>query len=394
MLQKIHIASLKFMAPLSIKRTYKEIVNEAIDLMEADYGTVFLIRQNVIQRVYSTVRRPIQPRKDGFTYKVFKTKKIKIVSLPEILKNHPEAKLLYFSPKKLKIKSVVLIPLSTRRKSMGVLSLQSKKSTNFHKTKLRGLRLFASMASLAIEKNLLYNQVKNSLETRDLFISTASHELRTPLTTIYGYSQWIEEYVKKGKMPELKWAKIMIKESKRLNLLINELLRIEQIKIGNFQYNFKKTNLNEVIERATVSFNMEYRNHKLFVERNVPKKSNVYGDFNKLMQVFINLLNNSAKFSPMGSAIRLSLSQTSRNYSIKIQDRGAGITKKDIPKIFKGFYKGSKSKSGMGLGLFLAKNIIEEHEGKILIKSRLNQGTTVEIKLPKFDNGNRKRKIK
>ena len=101
--------------------------------------------------------------------------------------------------------------------------------------------------------------------------------------------------------------------------------------------------------------------------------------------MFTNLLENAAKFSSESSSISVLLSQDINWFSVKVQDKGKGIVKEDIPRVFEGFYKGKNSnqESGMGLGLYLAKNIVDKHRGNILITSSLGMGTTVEVKLPK-----------
>ncbi len=98
----------------------------------------------------------------------------------------------------------------------------------------------------------------------------------------------------------------------------------------------------------------------------------------------VNLVENGLKYSPPDSEIIISLSFKSPCFILKVKDRGTGIASKDLNRVFEGFYRGENSQQeGMGLGLFLAKNIIERHRGDIKIHSKLNKGTTVEVRLPK-----------
>lgn len=256
------------------------------------------------------------------------------------------------------------------------------------------MRLFGSLAGLIIERNALYSQVKNSLVTRDLFISTASHELRTPLTVIYGYAQWLEDYLKKDKMPELRWAEVLIKESQRMNFLINELLRVEQLKIGETQFHFKKITVKSFINSTIKKLKPEFKKHRVIVDVNIPKKSFIYGDFKKLQLAISNVLKNAVQFSPYDTTIRLKVTNTTKYFYIEIEDEGGGISKEEIPKIFKGFYKRPGPNIGMGIGLFLAKRITQQHDGDIYIKSTKNKGTTVIIKLPRVVYKSYKRKEK
>jgi K+-sensing histidine kinase KdpD len=114
-------------------------------------------------------------------------------------------------------------------------------------------------------------------------------------------------------------------------------------------------------------------------------KALLLADENKLVQVFINILQNAAKFSPSESLIKVSTQETTEYFKISIKDQGKGIEKKDLPHVFKDFYKGeSDVKEGMGLGLFLTKYIIDSHNGKIEIHSHKNTGTEVIVNLPKI----------
>lgn len=379
-LKKIYLSSLKFLAPLTTRDTYTTIVSEAIKLVQAEHGSILLEQDGELNRVYSTnpILYRIKHRKRGFLFKAFKTGKPIIIHAKKIEKVHPEIK-------KLSIVTDIIIPLSYRHKSIGILAVLTKKEEKFNEEDMDALILFGSMASLAIRKTQLYDETKSALETRDLFISMASHELKTPVTTIFGFAQLLLE--KKNKKNEIKtsWIDSLNAECARLKSLINDLLEANRINNKHLYHDFRERSLRKIIRRILDNFKFSHPDRKTVFNDNInSRKDAIIGDSNRLIEVFINLLDNAAKFSPPQSEITLTLKQDKKSFNIIIEDRGRGITKKDKPKIFDRFYKGTgTTHEGLGLGLFLVKDIIERHHGTINLHSQPNQGTIVEVKLPK-----------
>lgn len=378
-LEKIHESALRFLVPLNSAEVYEILVNEAVKLVKAEYGSLILENNGKFERVYSTL--PIAPKlkfsKNGFTWSTFKDQKIRIKKS----KDHQGTKIIY----NLGLKSNVFIPLSYRKKSIGVLIVNSFENTEFTKNEIKTLKLFGSLASLAIRKTQLYEETKKALDDRDLFISMAAHELRTPLTTLSGYIQLLGVKYNNQISSERRWVQHMLLESHRLTQLIDELLSVNKIQSGSFSYEWKECSLTEVVNKAISDFEYVYPDRKIGLVNKLSFKNDIIvGDKVKLLQVVTNLLDNAAKFSDLNSEINLQLHQQYSNIVLTVGDKGRGISKKDLPKIFDGFYIGKNHQvEGMGLGLFLAKNIIEKHHGQIKVKSKVNFGTDFLIKLPK-----------
>lgn len=238
------------------------------------------------------------------------------------------------------------------------------------------------MASLAIRKTQLYDESKKALEVRDLFISMAAHELRTPITTISGYSQLLYSKLGGSASVESRWISDLAWETLRLTHLVNELLEVDRIKGGQFQYTFEECSLREIIRRAISDFHFIHPEHKVILEDKLNGGDLVIGDFDKLLQLVINLLDNAAKFTPPEKEINLTLNFKSSYIIFTVKDQGHGITGKDLPQVFEKYYRGEVIKEGMGIGLFLVKNIVNQHHGTINIFSKENRGTRVKIKLP------------
>lgn len=379
-IEKIYLSSLKFLVPLTPEEVYAAIVSEAVRLVGAEWGSVFLEREGELRRVYSShpLLYKIRHRKRCFLYNAFKTRKPVVLKASEIEKVHPETK-------KLAVVSNVIIPLCYRNKSIGILSVLTKREENLTDEELKTLVLFGSMASLAIRKTQLYYEAKEALKKRDLFISMVAHELKTPVTTIYGYAQFLLDY--KGQKKEIKtdWIDSIYAECSRLTFLIRDLLEVSKIQKGQLHYVFKECSLRNVINHVIDNFEFSYPKRKLDIKDTIKnEKALLIGDFDRLVQLFINLLDNAAKFSPIHTKIFLIMKESHGNYIVRIKDSGKGIAKNDLPRVFEGYFKGlGSSHEGLGLGLFLAKSIVKQHHGLIQMRSCLDNGTVVEIQLPK-----------
>ena len=165
-LERIQTAGLKFLVPLTLEETYQTIVQEAIKLIDAEYGSILLEENNEWKRVYasSKLADKTESRKKGNTYKAFTQNKVIIADIKETAKFHPELK-------KQGVKSSIYIPLIYKDKAIGVLSINAKKKVEQTDSELKTLKLFGSMASLVIRKAQLYKETQDALDTRDFFIS-------------------------------------------------------------------------------------------------------------------------------------------------------------------------------------------------------------------------------
>ncbi len=381
-LEKIYKAGLKFLAPLTPEETYRVIVQEAVKLVKGEVGALSLMVEGEFKIVYRQAPPGSPPpaaiRKAGFAYKSFKEGKVLVIDSKRLKKAHPEVVREEF-------RSNIFIPLAYKGKSLGVLAVRFHSKGNFTQNEPEILKLFGSMASLAIRKTQLYDETQKALESRDLFLSMAAHEFRTPLTTISGYVQLLANKFTKDENPQSRWIEELSWETRRLTYLVNELLEISRIKGGKLHFVWRECFLPEIIERAAREFKFNHPGRKLNIQ-NILKKDSllVVGDFDKLLQVITNLLDNAAKFSTFNKDILVKLTENHSEFIITVKDSGKGIETKDLPKIFEGFYQGHKSTDqGMGLGLFLAKIIIEQHHGSINVRSRLGKGTRVDVTLPK-----------
>lgn len=379
-IEGIYKSALKFLLPLSSQETYKTIVGEAMALAKAEAGAIYLEKNGTLKAVYffPQAESPKNARKRGFTKRAASTGEPVIVSKKEVISVHKEAEKFDFN-------YCIFIPLSYDKKSIGTINLFSKNRKDFFsRQKLEIFKLFGSMASLAIIKTQLYAETKEALNSRDLFISIAAHELRTPLTIVNLYSQLLEKRLNNGQSIDIEWGHQLSKAVGRITNLVNEFLDIDLIKSGNFPVCFRECRLRAVVGQAVEDFRLSRPKREIVVEDEIGANPDlIKGDYEKLLQVVNNLLENAAKYSPDDSTIKVKISSVDSRLVIGIRDQGKGISRKEIDRVFHKFHKVNRSsKEGMGLGLFLSKEIVEKHSGTISINSEINKGTIVEICLP------------
>ncbi len=357
----------------NLEDIYKSFVTEALSRINAEYGSILLRHHNKFVRVYanSDLLHVVFPRKNGLTEKAFSSERPIIADAEQSQQQIRD----------LGIASIILIPLIHKEKPIGVLTMLSKKKKKLTKKELDMLQLFGIVASSAIINAQLSKELKKAVEVRDLFIAMAAHELRTPLTSITVYAQVLKNKLSQKIIP-IEMATLLVNEITRFNILVNELLQTNHISEDEFSFTMKPIHLREVIDRAVASAKTLFPTHKFLVTDTLNKNDSIYGDFDKLTQMLINLINNAGKFSQKGSKISISLAKKEKTACISIRDEGKGIEKKDIKKMFTKYYKGDKDYAGLGLGLFLVKKIVEIHHGNIAVNSFIGKGTTVSVCLP------------
>ena len=226
------------------------------------------------------------------------------------------------------------------------------------------------------------------------FISIASHQLRAPLTAVKGYVSMLVEGTYGDVSEEVKnTLQKVLASSERLVQLVNNLLGASRIEGGKLLYVFERVSIpdmiDEVVEELAVAADM--KNIKIIWNRPTSsKKFFVRGDAAKLRQVIVNLIDNGIKYTKEGEVrIRLSNDIKPFHILIRVQDTGIGIAKEDLDRIFKRFSRGKDgirvSADGMGLGLFIAKRITEDHGGRIWIeRSGSGKGSIFNVRLPTY----------
>lgn len=229
-------------------------------------------------------------------------------------------------------------------------------------------------------------QERQEKERRE-FVSTVSHELRTPLTTMNSYIEALEDGVIYNKELAPMFIDTIHKETSRMIRMVNDLMQLGKMDIKEEHYEKELIDINKLLESIVERFELTHTD-KNFV-RHIPKTPIfVEADQDKLIQVFDNIINNAVKYSPDGKNITIRVRQNYNHnrVSISIKDEGIGIPMAHIDKIFNRFYRVDKSRQrsmgGTGLGLSLAKKIIDAHKGRVWAQSREGYGSIIFVMLP------------
>ncbi len=215
------------------------------------------------------------------------------------------------------------------------------------------------------------------------FVSMASHELRTPLTSIHGFSEILRT---KDMEPEKKteFYRIILNESERLSRLINNLLNLSTIEAG-IELNREMVNFTELIEEDIEFFQSQTGIHQLNYHgpRQLPL---VYGDPDRIHQIFKNILSNAIKYSPDGGPVEIETGIEGKYVTVTVTDQGIGIPADDLPHIFDRFRRVERKEmsdiTGTGLGLAIVKHLVDIHGGQIKVRSETGQGTTFTVFIP------------
>ncbi len=232
-------------------------------------------------------------------------------------------------------------------------------------------------------------QEKAAEAAKSEFVANISHELRTPLTSIMGGLKLMQSGVAGELSPELRsLAQIAEKNGRRLGALIDDLLDLEKISSGKMEFTMKPLNLAELVRdavEANAGFAHEYG--VTFKPIGCSAAAMTIGDRPSLRKVLNNLLSNAAKYSNKGDQVEVRLSARGPDYAIHVEDHGPGIPEAALETLFERFTRvdgGAKSSSpGTGLGLNIARSVVEQHGGKITCTSKLGRGTTFTVTLPR-----------
>ncbi len=257
--------------------------------------------------------------------------------------------------------------------------------TSFHAAKERE-RLQNEIVAKKAELEAANRRLKELDNLKSNFVSNVAHEFRTPLTIIKGNV----DMVAKGRLgnvsPEQKdMLDGAINIANRLSRLVNDLLDISKIESGKLRLKKEPVNINEIIEQNIKIFDKILGDKKQTLKKELAKGALVVNaDLDKITQVFVNLLSNAIKYSPERGAIAVRSLNLEKEVLVGVSDTGEGIYLEDIDKIFDKFTRvTAEKKEGTGLGLPIAKDIVELHKGRMWVKSEAGKGSQFYFTLPK-----------
>ena len=229
--------------------------------------------------------------------------------------------------------------------------------------------------------NKLMEEIKESQKKKDEFIGIASHELKTPLTSIKGYVEMLK--ILEQEQPKKQFVEKTLSNVNKLERLVKDLLDVSKIQSGQLQLELKEFNIDKLLDETISAAQIISGTHQIERKDHSDNKM-IYGDRQRIEQVLLNLLSNAIKYSPGENKVVVDSEKTENELIIKIRDYGIGVPAEEQTNIFERFYrtKGiSIHISGFGLGLYISRDIIDRHNGKIWVESA-DKGSTFCFSLP------------
>lgn len=242
---------------------------------------------------------------------------------------------------------------------------------------------------MTMQKDKVQKDTLELMHKKDDFLSTASHELKTPVTSLKAYTQLLQMDAKEsGDAKNEMMLGRMNTQIDKLTLLITDLLDTSKINNGKLVYKKSVLKLNELVKETVDQMQAIIISHKIIIEKN--SSADIYADKERINQVLNNLLTNAIKYCPGCKKLIVNLETDNQNAIFSVEDFGEGIAKEEDDKIFDRFYrisgKNLHTYPGLGLGLYISKEIIEKHHGKIWMESEIGKGSTFYFSLPLYDN--------
>lgn len=254
-------------------------------------------------------------------------------------------------------------------------------NVKFEKSDIKELDELANVLTVAA------SEMNKTDELRRDLLANVSHDLKTPLTMIKAYAEKVKDISYKDKSKMEKDLDVIIAETDRLNILVNDLLDMAKSDKTDFKLNIEEydlvESLNDILKRYDIVIEKENYNFKL----DIIDKAMIKADKSKMEQVIYNLINNAIEHTGDDLTVIIELKKSLDSYVLNITDTGKGIPKEEVPLVWKKYYKKDKNHHrnviGSGIGLAIVKNILDKHNFKYGINSKLNKGTTFYIKFHK-----------
>ncbi len=242
---------------------------------------------------------------------------------------------------------------------------------------------------LALEQAHLYRQAQDAVRLRDVFLSIASHELKNPLTTLLGQSQLSLRRLERLNYEDERLQRSLQAieaQANRMNKMVTALLDVSRIEMGQLDMQHDQIDLAQLVHNLVNDLALTTDHHQIRYQCLTSQPIQVTGDSMRLEQVFINLINNALKYSPEQTEVLVRVDRNAQQAIVEIRDHGIGIPAEALPNLFTRFYRASNAArshvAGLGIGLFVVKEIVDLHGGTIDVTSQIGQGSVFTIYLP------------
>jgi signal transduction histidine kinase len=288
------------------------------------------------------------------------------------------------------VHAYLVVPVIIRDRVRGALTLLcTRPGQQLVPSDVALLEDLGRRAGSAVENARLYHEAQEAVRARDEFLSIASHELRTPLTPLQLHLQSLKRTLTTASPEGLSLERLANKvevaerQEKRLSRLVAELLEISRIRLGKLELQPEEVNLPAVVSDVIARYRVELAQAGCTVNVNAPEALTGVWDRTRLEQVVTNLVTNAARYGH-GKPIDITVAADARSVRLVVRDHGIGIAPEDQRRIFERFERAaSRNFGGLGLGLYIARQIVEAHGGSIHVSSELGVGSSFTVELPR-----------
>jgi signal transduction histidine kinase len=233
-----------------------------------------------------------------------------------------------------------------------------------------------------------FNRMSGELESlervrRDL-VANVSHELKTPISALRAHLENLLDGVER---PEPQTLQVMLAQSERLGRLVDQLLELSRLESGDLPLHREELRLRPLVSRVLSEIEVTRGRRDVDLAQDVPEDlPPVFADAERVHQVLFNLLDNAMRFTPAGGRVRVTASRQNGSVDVAVADTGPGIAPEHLPRLFERFYRvdtaRSRDEGGTGIGLAIARSVIEAHGGRIWAQSEPGKGSTFTFELP------------
>ncbi|MEW6084518.1 MAG: HAMP domain-containing sensor histidine kinase [Chloroflexota bacterium] len=236
--------------------------------------------------------------------------------------------------------------------------------------------------------NSMIQRVNNSQKSQRDFVANVSHELKTPLTSIQGFAQSLLDGAADSPEARRQAAQIIYDEAGRMHRMALDLLDLARLEGGTADLNMSAVDAGVLLRGVAEKFSLQAQKANVDLQVIVPDHlPALLGDGDRLAQVFTNLVDNALKFTPANGQVTMSANSAGQWIEVEVADSGVGVESEALPRLFDRFYQADPSRArnerhGAGLGLAIAREIVQAHGGKIGVRSSVGHGTTFTIRLP------------
>jgi len=283
----------------------------------------------------------------------------------------------------------ICVPLIARGRTLGAVAfILTQHNRHYTAEDVALAEEVAQRAALALDNARLYQEARDAIALRDQFLSIAAHELKTPLTVLLGNAQAMERRgMREGHLPEreLRAVHVIHEQARRLSKMIAALLDISRLEQGRLSIERARFDLRTLVKRVVDEVQPGLTIHTVeYLAADEPMI--VEGDELRLEQVLQNLIGNAVKYSFQGGVVQVQVARRDNRACMSVSDQGIGIPAEDIPHLFERFYRASNIDeehiTGMGIGLYIVKEIVTLHGGSVDVESVLGTGSTFTVCLP------------